>query len=58
MICNLILYKFIFRNKKLKMSDQTTYFPFGGIGEIVVVVRRKDWYAMQQNLMQIRPFHL
>ena len=40
------------------MSDQTTYIPFGGIGEIVVVVRRKDWYAMQQNLMQIRPFHL
>ena len=44
MICNLILCKFIFRNKKLKMSDQTTYISFSGIGEIEFVVRRKDWY--------------
>ena len=44
MTCNLILRKSIFRNKKLKMSDQNTYIPFCGIGEIEFVVRRKDWY--------------
>ena len=48
MICNLILCKVIFRNKKLKMSDQTTYIPFSGIGEIEFVVRRKDWYKCDE----------
>ena len=26
------------------MSDQATYIPFGGIGQIEFDVRRKDWY--------------
>ena len=26
------------------MSDQTTYIPFGGIGEIQFNVRQKNWY--------------
>ena len=59
MICNLILCKFIFRNKKLKMSDQTTYIPFGGIGEIEFVVRRKDWHkcnATEFNADKTIPF--
>ena len=42
---NLILCKFIFRNKKMEMSDRTTYIPFRSIGEIEFNVRRKDWYT-------------
>ena len=45
MIRNLILCKFIFRNKKIKMSDRTTHIPFSSIGEIEFNVRRKDWYT-------------
>ena len=59
MICNLILCKFIFRNKKLKMSDQTTCIPFEDIAEIEFVVRRKDWYkcdAIEFNADKTIPF--
>ena len=41
------------------MSDQTTYIPFGGIGEIEFVVRRKDWYkcdATEFNVDKTIPF--
>ena len=41
------------------MSDQTTYIPFGGIGEIEFVVRRKDWHkcdATEFNADKTIPF--
>ena len=41
------------------MSDQTTYIPFGSIGEIEFVVRRKEWYkfdATEFNADKTIPF--
>ena len=41
------------------MSDQTTYIPFSGIGEIEFVVRKKDWYkcdATEFNADKTIPF--
>ena len=41
------------------MSDQTTYIPFGSIGEIEFVVRRKDWFkcdATEFNVDKTIPF--
>ena len=41
------------------MSDQATYIPFSGIGEIKFNVRRKDWYkfdATECNTDKTIPF--
>ena len=44
MICNLICVNLFLGIKQLKMSNQTTYIPLGGIGEREFDVRTKDWY--------------